>query len=61
MFTRKHFSLVTICFFLAQNLFSQIVLEGVVTDNSAEPVVNALVTLIDQADAQRTFSVCYIK
>lgn len=34
MFTLKHFSLVTICFlFLAQNLFSQIVLEGVVTDN----------------------------
>lgn len=64
MFKRKHCSLLPICFFLlAQNLFSQIVLEGVVTDNGAEylgngaePVAGALVTLTDQADAQRTFT-----
>ena len=64
MFARKHFSLLTICFLLlAQNLFSQIVLEGVVTDNGAEylgngaeSVAGALVTLTDQADAQRTFT-----
>jgi len=64
MFTRKTIILLAICFMLfGQNLFSQIVLEGVVTDNGAEylgngaePVINALVTLTDQADAQRTFS-----
>jgi len=64
MFTQKHFSLLTICFMLlTQNLFSQIILEGVITDNGAEylgngaePVINALVTLTDEADAQRTFT-----
>ena len=64
MFTRKHYHLFTIGFMLlAQNLLSQILLGGVVTDNGAEylgngaePVINALVTLTDQADAQRTFS-----
>lgn len=64
MFTRKYFSLLTICFMLlAQNLFSQIVLEGVVTDNGAEylgngtePVVGALVTVTDQADTLQTFT-----
>ncbi|MCK5148368.1 T9SS type A sorting domain-containing protein [bacterium] len=64
MFTQKHFSILTICFtFLAQNLFSQTVLQGVITDNGgeylgngAEPVINALVTITDQADAQRIFT-----
>jgi len=64
MFILNHFRLLTICFMLlAQHLFSQIVLDGVITDNGAEylgngaePVVNALVTLTDQTDAQRTFS-----
>jgi len=46
-----------------QMLLSQIVLQGTVTDNGAEflgngaePIENALVTLTDQADANRTFS-----
>ena len=64
MYTRKLFSLLTICFMLAaQYLFSQIVLEGVVTDNGAEylgngaePVIGAVVTVTDQADASRFFS-----
>jgi len=64
MFKRKQFSMLTICFLmLTQNLFSQIVLEGVVTDNGAEylgngaePVAGALVTVTDQSDAQRTFT-----
>ena len=58
MFSRKHFSLLTICFMLlSQNLFSQIVFEGVITDNGAEylgndaePVINALVTITDQCE-----------
>jgi len=44
-------------------VFSQILLHGTVTDNGgeylgngAEPVINALVTLTDQADSNRTFS-----
>ena len=64
MYTRKTIILLAIYVILfSQNLFSQIVFEGVVTDNGteyigngAEPIVNALVTLTDQADAQRTFS-----
>lgn len=49
--------------FLAQNLFSQIILDGIITDNGAEylgngaePAAGALVTITDQADAQRTFT-----
>ncbi|NQT23830.1 T9SS type A sorting domain-containing protein [candidate division KSB1 bacterium] len=64
MFTRKYFSLLIICsILLSQILFSQIVFQGTITDNgaeylgsSAEPVANALVTLTDQADAQRIFT-----
>lgn len=47
----------------SQTLFSQINLQGTITDNGAEylgngadPVVNALVTVTDQEDAGRTFS-----
>jgi len=64
MFNQKYFSLLTICFLLlVKNLFSQIVLQGTVTDNGgeylgngAEPVVNALVIVTDQFDAGRFFS-----
>jgi uncharacterized protein (TIGR02145 family) len=49
--------------FLSYNLFSQIVVQGTVTDNGgeylgsgAEPVVNALVTLTDQSEPSRMFS-----
>lgn len=64
MSIRKHFTVISFCIMaLSQNLFSQIILQGTVTDNGAEylgsgsePVANALVTLTDQADAQRTFS-----
>ncbi len=37
-------------------LFSQIILEGVVTDTGSEPVQNALIELTDQSDASRKFS-----
>ena len=37
-------------------LFSQITLEGTVTDNGPEPVENALVELSDQADPTRVFT-----
>ena len=64
MFNRKLSCLLTICFvFLNQNLFSQIILQGKIIDNGAEylgsgaePVAGALVTITDQADANRTFS-----
>jgi uncharacterized protein (TIGR02145 family) len=64
MYTRKYFSLLTICLILLSlNVFSQIVLQGVITDNGAEylgngaePVANALVTLTDEADPSRVFS-----
>ncbi len=64
MFNRKRFTSLSFSFMLfAQSLFSQIILQGTVTDNGAEylgngaePVINALVTITDQADAQRTFS-----
>jgi uncharacterized protein (TIGR02145 family) len=57
-------SLITLCVILpAQTIFSQILLQGTVTDNGgaylgsgAEPVVNALVTLTDQTDPGRIFS-----
>jgi uncharacterized protein (TIGR02145 family) len=38
---------------LSQNLFSEIVLQGLVTDTGSEPVQNALVELIDQTDTSR--------
>ena len=54
---------VTCILLLSHNLFSQIVVQGTVTDNGAEflgngaePIENALVTLTDQANANRTFS-----
>jgi uncharacterized protein (TIGR02145 family) len=64
MFNQKYFMLVTCCFLLpAQTIFSQIVLQGTVTDNGgeylgsgAEPIVKALVSVTDQADPGRTFS-----
>jgi len=40
----------------SQNLFSQIVVTGVVQDNSNAPVEGALVELVDQADAARVFN-----
>ena len=49
--------------FIFQILFSQIIVQGTVTDNGAEylgngaePVAGVLVTLVDEADANRTFS-----
>jgi uncharacterized protein (TIGR02145 family) len=58
MFIRKCFNVVSFCFLLtlSRSVFSQIVLEGVVTDNGSDPVQNALVTLTDQADPIRIFS-----
>jgi uncharacterized protein (TIGR02145 family) len=61
---RKHFMITSMCFLLTVRfLFSQIVLQGTVTDNGgeylgsgAEPVVNALVIVTDQSDAGRFFS-----
>jgi hypothetical protein len=41
---------------LTQNVFSQIELQGKVTDLGSDPIENALVELIDQADTTRTFS-----
>lgn len=50
MSTRQHFAVVSICLMTSsQALFSQFVVEGVVTDTGSEPVQNALVELIDQA------------
>jgi uncharacterized protein (TIGR02145 family) len=43
-------------YFLSQTVFSQIRVEGFVTDTESEPVENALVELIDQEDSSRTFS-----
>ena len=57
MFTDK--KLITVLFyglFLVQTLFSQITLEGVVSDYANEPVENALVKLTDQSDPARLFS-----
>jgi len=42
--------------FVCQNLFSQIILQGDVTDMDSVPVQNALVELIDEADTTRWFS-----
>lgn len=53
----KGFIVIVFCILiLSQNLFSEIVLQGVVRDNGSEPVENALVELIDQGDANRIFS-----
>ncbi|MBN2012829.1 T9SS type A sorting domain-containing protein [candidate division KSB1 bacterium] len=64
MSNRKNISLLALCFILlSHNLYSQILLQGTVTDNGgeylrsgAEPVVNALVTLTDQTNTTRWFS-----
>lgn len=60
----NYFKIITSFYILlAQNLISQIVLQGTVIDNggeylgnSSEPVVNALVTVTDQSDASRFFT-----
>ena len=52
----KCFGIVTFCLlFFANFLLSQIVLQGVVTDNGSEPVQDALIELFDQTDAKRKF------
>ena len=57
MFKAKSFILVSLCFlFLTRTLFSQYIVKGTVTDNGAEPVKGALVTITDQAETSRTFS-----
>ena len=57
MCNRKYFTVGAFCLLVfGHGLFAQIVLEGVVTDSGSEPVENALVELIDMADANRTFS-----
>jgi uncharacterized protein (TIGR02145 family) len=57
MFTNKNYPAVLfILVMLNHSLIAEIVLEGVITDNGAEPVENALVELIDQEDTTRVFS-----
>jgi len=57
MFTLKCFGVVAFCLaILSQNLFCQIILQGVVTDTGSVPIQNALVELIDQADGNRKFT-----
>jgi uncharacterized protein (TIGR02145 family) len=64
MLSYKYSGLLLLCFtFLTHSLLSQIIVQGTVTDNGgeylgngAEPVVNALVTITDQTDANRSFS-----
>ncbi|RQW10752.1 T9SS C-terminal target domain-containing protein [candidate division KSB1 bacterium] len=64
MFTQKQIALLALFFLVPlPTLLSQIVLQGTVTDNGAEylgngaePVANALVTLIDQEDPRRSFN-----
>ncbi|MBN2000131.1 T9SS type A sorting domain-containing protein, partial [candidate division KSB1 bacterium] len=41
---------------VSYTLFAQIILEGQVTDLEADPIANALVEVIDQADSNRKFS-----
>jgi uncharacterized protein (TIGR02145 family) len=41
---------------LSHNLFSQIILQGIVKDTGLEPVQNAMVEITDQADVNRKFS-----
>ena len=63
MSIRTYVAFVLFCLCVgSNNLFSQIVLQGTVTDNGgeylgsgAEPVVHALVTLTDQANPSRSF------
>jgi uncharacterized protein (TIGR02145 family) len=56
MSIRKLFTVVSFCLMaLSQNLFSQPSLKGVVTDNGSEPVINALVELINQADTTQKY------
>ncbi|MBD3387296.1 T9SS type A sorting domain-containing protein [candidate division KSB1 bacterium] len=57
MFTKNCcLSVVFILGMLNHGLFAAIVLQGVITDNGAEPVENALVELTDQEDTTRVFS-----
>jgi hypothetical protein len=57
MSIQKHLiALLVFLTLLSQDLFSQIVLQGVVSDNYNMPVQNALVELIDQANAGRKFN-----
>ena len=56
MSTLKCFGVVAFCLTaFSQNLFCQIMLQGVVTDTGSVPIKNALVELIDQADVNRQF------
>ncbi|HPG38603.1 MAG TPA: FISUMP domain-containing protein [bacterium] len=55
--SRRYLLIVFIALFmLAGCLNAQIVLQGVVTDNGAEPVENAFIEVIDQANADRCFN-----
>ena len=64
MSSRKHSHVLMVCLLvLSRHLFSQIIFQGTLTDNGgeylgngAEPVFNALVTVTDQNDANRSFS-----
>jgi hypothetical protein len=57
MSIRKHLpALLAFLTLLSRGLFSQIVLQGTISDNDAIPVQNALVELIDQANEGRKFS-----
>jgi uncharacterized protein (TIGR02145 family) len=57
MFNRRISGIIIFCLAVSGPvLFSQITLEGVVKDNGAEAVVNALVELTDQSDPGRYFS-----
>ena len=57
MCIRENCVFVLFCLFaLSYDLYSQIVLQGVVTDTGLEPVPNVLVELIDQADSSLKFS-----
>ena len=56
MFNQKHVTLITIgTGLLAQHLFSQITLYGIVTDNGTDPVANVLVQVFDQDDMSKVF------
>jgi uncharacterized protein (TIGR02145 family) len=57
MTTRKGFIALSLWVFMAlsHRLFSQILLEGIVTDTGSEPVQEALVELIDESDPNRRF------
>jgi uncharacterized protein (TIGR02145 family) len=56
MSTRQLIVIIAFCLAVSgPGLFSQITLEGIVKDNGAEPVENALVELTDQADPGRYF------